>query len=490
MLQGNFQFLNSERHLGWPPKWDPDDVPRLWLFNLHYFDFIWNLDYEDARDVTQSWLDRAGSMKSDVLPEPYPASVRLINWVGVFFCRFAEETQSDQGFLAALWAEMAAQAEWLKRHLEYRIMGNHLLENATALLLLGTFFDGPTAQGWRQTGATVLEHEVPTQVLADGMHYERSPMYHLRVLYLLILVAACGEGVAADVARQLVPAMLPPTILMTHPDGEIALFNDSAMSVYHKPGDLVRAAEIALGMHPLDPVLGAWKLPEAGYYGYREANGTYIVVDAGEVAPANVPAHAHADIFSFELSLRGHRIIVDAGVHDYEQGETRDYCRSTRAHNTVEVESEDQCEFWSTFRMARRASPHDVSWHATDKGFTLTGSHDGYTRLKGRPIHHRSLKWETGRGLHMVDRVRSRRPVQVVSRIHLHPECEVTAICDASAEVSTPGGAVTIRYTGPGALSLEDSFYCPKFGSMQKSVALAYSVTSTMSETTTEVCLA
>ena len=37
-----------------------------------------------------------------------------------------------------------------------------------------------------------------------------------------------------------------------------------------------------------------------------------------------------ADLLSFELSLRGTRVVVDAGVSTYEAGWLREYCRSTR----------------------------------------------------------------------------------------------------------------------------------------------------------------
>ena len=48
---------------------------------------------------------------------------------------------------------------------------------------------------------------------------------------------------------------------MTHPDGRIALLNDSAFGVYPEPGRLAEQA----GAPP--PDAGSFALPDSGYYG-------------------------------------------------------------------------------------------------------------------------------------------------------------------------------------------------------------------------------
>ena len=68
----------------------------------------------------------------------------------------------------------------------------------------------------------------------------------------------------------------------------------------------------------------------------------FLIVDGGPVGPDYLPAHAHADIFSFELSLEGQRFVVDAGVFEYAAGEWRDFARSTAAHNTMTLDDRDQ----------------------------------------------------------------------------------------------------------------------------------------------------
>src|SRR5262249_44187911 len=138
---------------------------------------------------------------------------------------------------------------------------------------------------------------------------------------------------------------------------------------------------------------GAFALPEAGYFGTHDAGGHYLVCDAAPIGPDHLPGHAHGDIFSFELSLAGRRVVVDAGVFGSEADERRRFARSTRAHNTVEIDGEDQAEFWAAFRVARRGRPRDVVFRALPRGFRLEGWHDGYARLRGAPRHARRFAW-------------------------------------------------------------------------------------------------
>jgi uncharacterized heparinase superfamily protein len=200
-----------------------------------------------------------------------------------------------------------------------------------------------------------------------------------------------------------------------------------------------------------------------------------VICDAGPIGPDYIPGHAHADMFSFELSLEGHRVIVDSGVYDYQSGELRRYCRSTRAHNTVEIEVQDQCELWGVFRVARRGYPHDIGWQPTETGFRLTGWLDGYQRLAGRPRHQREFVWHSTGRLEIHDSITAFAPVSAVSRLHLHPDCRIDKIEDAEAVISFPAGRFAVHRQEGGPLSVEKGSYCPEFGTNLPQQVLACS---------------
>jgi uncharacterized heparinase superfamily protein len=143
-----------------------------------------------------------------------------VNWVKWWLGGVAAE--------AAALHSLAVQARWLRRRLEWHLLGNHLFANAKALVFAGLFFEGDEAQEWLARGLRILERELPEQVLADGGQFERSPMYHALaledVLDLVNVSRALGAGDAPvasllSACEQRAPAMLHWLRCMSHPDG-------------------------------------------------------------------------------------------------------------------------------------------------------------------------------------------------------------------------------------------------------------------------------
>jgi uncharacterized heparinase superfamily protein len=322
----------------------------------------------------------------------------------------------------------------------------------------------------------LLAEQLPEQILGDGCHFEQSPMYHLRAAYALTSLLNTGDAELAEQVGEPLERMMSASLRLCHPDGQIALFGDSAFSVHNQPTDLwdwwIRVARDARAEKRVDPEVFA--LPDSGYYGARHLNGNYLICDAGPMGPDRQMGHAHGDLFSFELSLRGHRVICDSGVHGYDGDPYRPYCRSTRAHNTVEVDGEDQCEFWATFRVARRARPREIRWEPTEDGFRLSGWHDGYERLSGKPRHYRQFSWHERGVLVVKDRVSSARSVSAASRLHLHPDCEIADLGAQTARIRAPGGDFYVAFAGRGRLEVEKSVYCPEFGVAIENQALVF----------------
>ena len=468
-LSGSLAFLNRRETVGFPPKWHRTDLPRLWLYNLHYHEFLWELDFEQARAVVLDWIANHGPGGAQVGWEAYPTSLRLANWCAIFFGRCRSRTLTDEPFCEKLWASIYEQAEHLRRNLEWHVLGNHLLENAVALALVGSCFEHQAARVWFGKGCAILKRELPEQILADGGHVERSPMYQCRVLYALLLLNATGDSFLNDLVRPYLGRLAGSLAAVTHPDGGIALLNDSAFGIYPRPRELMAIAGVE------SPRVGVFALVESGYYGARTGDGNYILCDAGAIGPDYQPGHGHADLFSFELSLQGTRVVVDSGVSTYETGPTRDYCRSTRAHNTVEIEGEDQVELWSAFRVGRRCRPREVEWEAREDGFALSGRHDGYRRLPGRPTHARTFRWYQQGRLEIHDRVDADRPLRSVARLHFHPECRIDDVGGDACVLSFPRGRVRVSWLGWAVVAKDDSVYCPEFGIELPNPCLAFS---------------
>jgi len=459
--RGVFRFLNTTYDIGFPPRWEVAGAPRLWLYNLHYFDWLWSLDFGAAQAVVLDWIERHENRRDRIGWESYPISVRLVNWCGFFFGRHCSQTQNDKSLSRTLWQSIYRQSNWLSSRLETHLLNNHYLENGAALAFTGSCFAGDAARRWCERGRRILAEQLGEQVLSDGMHFELSPMYHSRVLYVLSLLLETEVSALVDLVAEPVRRMARTMGKLCHPDGDIALLSDSAFGICHEPGHLQTYSQGLLRAAPSVDAAGGFALPDGGYYGWRGADGTYLIADFGKIGPNHNPGHGHADMFSFELSLKGHRVITDSGVHDYEDSDTRRYCRSTAAHNTVEIDGQDQCELWGAFRVARRGRPRDVVWRHDNDGFTLTGWHDGYKRLPGRPIHRRQMQWHSVAGLMVHDRITARRPVRCVSRLHLHPTCRIAEASPRCVKVSYPAG--TFRVEATVGIEIEETPYFPRF---------------------------
>ncbi|MFM9025948.1 MAG: heparinase II/III family protein, partial [Planctomycetaceae bacterium] len=300
---GRFTFAGDERAAGWPPDWTGGDAPLLWRYNLHYLDWLWALPPAERLDAALDWAERHPPAPSAVGWAPYPTSLRLEN-----LCLLAAESGAAA---AALWPTIWRQAEHLSRRLEYHLLGNHLLENGIALAFVGCCFAGPDADRWLETGLGILREQLPEQVLPDGMHFERSPMYQVRLVHALAMLANAGHEQVRPLVSEPLGRMAAALATVCHPDGQIAILNDAAFGVYPEPGAVLAFTAAVLGDRPLPPV--PRHLPNAGYFTGRGPGGDAVICDAGPLGPDYLPGHAHGDIFSFELSLGGFSL---SGWHD------------------------------------------------------------------------------------------------------------------------------------------------------------------------------
>src|SRR5262249_20851486 len=148
-----------------------------------------------------------------------------------------------------------------------------------------------------------------------------------------------------------------------------------------------------------------------------------IIVDAGAPSVEYNTAHAHCDLLSYELRLEGKPFVVDAGVHGYGGDRFREYCRSTRAHNTVMFDGREQSEVWSTFRMARRAEAVNAEARGDDRSWNFRGS---FARYDGGVIHERRIHRSADGDWIVADIARQGEVSKATSFIHLHPEIDAS----------------------------------------------------------------
>ena len=468
----SFRFLNETKSVDAEGiDWRADDMPKLWRYNLHYFDFIHSESCSPAHAalLIDDWIENNPPGRGDGW-EPYPTSLRIVNWIKFFAVSNAENEQWHRS--------LCTQCDFLGRSLERDILANHYLKNAKALVFAGAYCEGDRAADWLARGSDIFETQIREQVLPDGGHFERSLMYHAIIaedLLDILNLAGSNTGVlaeaAADRLRSTAHRMLYFLETVRYPDGEIPLFNDAAFEIAPLPDAILAYGETVAGYKPMrrealpDPIA----FSDTGYVGHRSGSDM-LLMDCGPIGPEYQPGHGHCDMLSYELVLDGARVVVDSGVADYEVGPTRDYVRGTAGHNTVLVDGVEQSEVWGVFRVARRAQAGEARIESRPDGrVALSGGYEVCRPVGGERVRHeRTIEYANG-AWRIEDSLAGQGTHTIENFVHLHPDYSAMH-ADGEVRIETAAGrcVAVVRPESDCHVTLEKGYYCPKFGQIKE----------------------
>ena len=421
----SFNFLNQTHQFSKAIDWNYQAYGKLWNYNLQYFNYLHQANLDN--NIKNDWLKEIGYClrKGTLKLEPYPVSLRTMNAIRYCSINNIEDHQ--------ILKDTYAQLKYLNHNIEYHLLGNHLLENAFALMMGGYAFN---EKSWLQKSRKILYRELNEQILNDGGHFELSPMYHQIILFrVLELIDWYSNADHPDpdflkFIMQKAKLMLSWLKGITFENGDIPHFNDSATGVALSSQKLFDCAKLF--------EFSNFTTGNFSASGYRKFSyGKYeCVVDAGPVGPSYQPGHGHADALSFILYYRGLPFLVEAGTSTYQIGEKRNYERSTYAHNTVIIGGENQSEVWSGFRVGRRANIVIEN----ESPLSLCATHDGYVHNFG-VLHKRHFNFDIN-SIQITDKIGTKNGTAI---LHFHPDCKVeiidsnTVFIDQFAKLSING---------------------------------------------------
>jgi hypothetical protein len=472
-----FEFLSVRRRVRDARDWNQLEWPLLWRYHLHYFDDLNALDFRARADWHHALIERWIAENPPTVGvgwDPYPTSLRIVNWIKWWL----GGAPASNGALQSVRIQLARVAS----RLEYHLMGNHLLENARALVFGGLFFEGDESNRWLNHGLKILARQLPEQILGDGGHFERSPMYQqitlagLLDLYNLMTVFDWPDR--SDLVPH-IQRMLRWSAIMRHPDGDIALFNDAAFHEAPDPRNLEKyAADIGIEVPATEgraAEAAGLHLKSSGYV--RVARDSYTaLLNVGSVAPAYQPGHAHADTLTFELSTKGRRLFVDTGTSTYERGARRSWERGSAAHNTVVLNGMNSSEVWGGFRVARRARvvASTVSTDATST--TVAATHDGYRRLAARAMHERRWKFSEEQ-MRIDDLIDGVGQVSLDLILNINPDFELTQTSATGFMARSRDQAIGVSIHTPRELiaRIVEFSFAPRFGTVRGGVRIVAS---------------
>lgn len=379
------------------------------------------------------------------------------------------EANSDALFRAHLLRPLNRQAEHLSRALPDGLNGADLLKASITLMLAGTLL--PQGEKWLRKGSVLLDRELQAQILPDGGHVERSPSVMLDLLqHLLDLhhVLTLTGHTLPDQLLSTIGNLASALKVLTHPDGGLALFNDSTEGDPSAVLLAIMRADAASGVETRDLV----QLPHTGYQRIL-AGKSALIADTGAPPPRGLDAHAHAGTLSFEFSHGPERMIVNCGAHPTAP-EWRQVQRATAAHSTLVVDDTNSSMLLppnGSHGGGLALTPRSVvvRREATEEGQWLDAHHNGYE--EPFELSHRRRLFLTPDGLELIgeETLTGRGGRTFALRFHLHPAVQVSMSQSSQSALLklSQGGGWRLRVQG-GELSLADSIYLGETGVVRR----------------------
>jgi hypothetical protein len=473
---------------------DPPDhanVKQVWELSRHHHLTVlaaaWWLTGEDRyADMVErhlrSWWARNPFLSGVNWSSGIELGIRLISWVWV------RRLLDGWPGVAGLFEDNDAavrQVYWHQQYLAaFRSRGssanNHVIAEAAGQLVTSCAFPWfAQSDRWRRDATRTFERELRRNTFASGVNREQAFEYHGLVAELGLLAtlesAASGHPLSQETSLgicqmlDVVAAVLDErsgaprqgdgddgrALVLDAPETNrwasllasgAAVFGPAA---WWPTGEPTVMSAVLAAFAPAVPVVAARParrpshFPDAGMTILRTRPGVVPEIwcrcDGGPHGYLAIAAHAHADALSIEVRCGGVDILADPGTFSYHgEPEWRRYFRSTVAHNTLELDGEDQSLPGGPFLWLSQAPTRVKEAVITEDGECIRWSaeHFGYRRLGPPATHHRSVELDAGaRRLEVVDRVETTGSPTVRMAFHLGPTVSVT-LEDHNAQLS------------------------------------------------------
>lgn len=250
------------------------------------------------------------------------------------------------------WYKSVWEHGWRLRH-RHRT-GNWLIMEMNGLAQVGILYPQfRDAPAWKAYAFDRLVQELDAQVYPDGFQIELSTGYHqvdVRNYQWLMEVCRAYDEPVPDAFHAGLERMHAVNVRLMMPDGRLPDLNDGgwqqvaplmegAVAAYPGRADFRWAYTEGREGHP--PAQASLAFPYAGYYVMRtgwEPDAIWALVDGGPFGYG----HQHEDKLNVLLHAYGRLLLTEGGNYAYDDSEMRRYVLSTRSHNTIRVDGQDQ----------------------------------------------------------------------------------------------------------------------------------------------------
>jgi len=373
------------------------------------------LDVDDGMALIRSWLTDMGVNPRGEASQSYTVGERISN-----LCLFSRQKSGKWNSIPDDIKEaLRYKAKFLAHRLEFlpgNLTGNHLINNARALLLVGHSCDLKSA---RVLSRAILTSHLKTIIDNQGFLREGSSHYQFLVTRWLLEIRMISEELrdfeTLNIIRYWLPKMVNACefflVESSENHKEMVLFGD--ISPDCEPSWLIDITNSPLAQfddHSNSMLLTGWarlfedwirdesvqwlNLPLIDSFWYENVtNGWYRLdycdwvaiwhVDSPSGSP--IASHAHSDFGSPVIYLSGKEVLIDVGRFEYENNEMSTYGVRANAHSALLINGlpmvlSRRDHLLPTFY---RDAHTDVSFKEEADLCKITIKHDGFKRIKG-----------------------------------------------------------------------------------------------------------
>ncbi|HEV8014077.1 MAG TPA: alginate lyase family protein [Stellaceae bacterium] len=479
-----------------------------------------------AARFLESWWRANPFLKGVHWTSAIEVGIRLLSW------SWARVLLADWPGVGAVFEENPLFQTQLYNHQRYVVnfrsrgssANNHVIAEMAGLAASASVFPWlEDSADWAQLAWSALATEATRQTFADGLNREQASDYHAFVFELVLAAAMIGglsgrkiDGAIAGALRAMADAAAATLdsagraprmgdgddgrgLVVDDPEAERwpilleaadRLFGRAAWWPAQAAGSVL--ADIAESARDQMPVLGPARplrrphlFPQAGQSFLRSFDAApeiWCRFDHGPHGYLAIAAHGHADALSIELRVGGVELLADPGTYCYH-GETewRRYFRSTRGHNALVIDGEDQARQAGPFLWRDLPDTRLMSHDGLDGGATprVVAVHGGYLRLADPLRVFRAVMLDRAeRVFEIADWIEASQTHDAALAFHLGPSvaCRLTG---TTALLEWPQGRATL--TLPDALAWQThrgevdpplGWYSPRFGEKVPSTVL------------------
>lgn len=500
------------------------DHKVIWEVNRHQYLTTLGKAYWATGDekYTQEWIDQIEHWMVDNPPKiginwssSLEVAYRSISWIWALLF-FRDSKLVSEYFLIRYLYFLLLNGLHVERNLSYYFSPNtHLTGEALGLVYIGLLLS-ETEKGkrWLNKGISILLEQLERHILKDGVYFEQSTYYHRYTtdiyLHLYILMQRNSHQIPIILEDKL-QKLLTFLVYTQKPDGKTPLIGDddggrlvflsnddyddfrsslSTGAVLFGRADCKKSSSrfseetlwlLGPSAHNKYDILDSnvpsktsEDFPTGGYYVMRNGwddDAAYLLVDCGFHGWDN-GGHAHSDLLSTVVSVKGRDLLIDPGTFTYTASEEwRDKFRGSLAHNTVSVDRLSQSKPGGPFSWESMAEPESCFW-ITHRNFDFFSGKSLIYKYFTKSVHHkREIFFVKNRGLWVIsDKVRLDTERDTHLRFHFPSTLvDLKGNSFIASDGKEPYGVVSIFSSHPFKLTLEDD-WCSPIYSIKKQI--------------------